>query len=214
MQVKLVAVTRPLLNLTPEQFVVYAARVSNPANQMNSATAPKLLAYLVKHKHWSPFEMVDLCFEVQTSRGIAAQILRHRSFSFQEFSQRYQAVSAGTEFAEARAQHPTNRQLSEDNLADEVKVWWAEAQDDLYRRAHAVYQAALDKGVAKECARFVLPIATTTTLYMKGSLRSIIHYCQVRCTEDTQKEHREIALAVRDLTSEMFPSVAKALDWT
>ena len=198
MEVNLVSITHPTINniKTPEDLIAYCARVSNPSNQHNTKTAPKLLSYLIKHKHWSPFEMVDLCVEIKTSRAIAAQILRHRSFSFQEFSQRYSNVTS-FENIEWRLQGKTNRQVG-----DETHILETEHQeviDDYIHTAELVYNSLIDKGVAKECARMVLPLCTETTMYMKGSIRSWIHYIDLRSKEDTQKEHRDIALKCKDV---------------
>lgn len=215
MSVRLIGITKPEIpekELSPEEFVVYTARVSSPSNQLNTATSDRLIRYLVEHKHWSPFEMVDLVFEVQTTRGIAPQVLRHKSLNFQEFSLRY-AKAPEIKVVEARAQDTKNRQLSHDSLSQEIKDWFRDTQLDLNARAMRAYEEALDRGVAKECARFLLPMSTATTMYVKGSLRSIIHYCEVRCDEGTQSEHRDIALAVRKLTGERFPNIAKALGW-
>jgi thymidylate synthase (FAD) len=211
MKVRLVSITGSVgeLNLTAEELIVYCARVSNPSNQLNLETAPKLLAYLIKHAHWSPFEMVDMTVEIQTSRAIAAQILRHRSFSFQEFSQRYAEVTA-LEPVEFRMQGKTNRQVGDGaaklphHLQLQVGHLLAETQ--------RVYGELLSIGVAKESARMLLPLTTQTTLYMKGSIRSWIHYFQVRATQHTQKEHRDIAVAIKDdIFAINFPNLNKAL---
>lgn len=213
-QVKLVSISKPEFATvrTAEEFVVYTARVSNPNNQSNMETAPKLINYLVKHKHWSPFEMVDACFEIKTSRAIAAQILRHRSFTFQEFSQRY---SKATNFITypARSQDLKNKQNSIDNLPEETKDWFAKVQAANNAVAAGIYEQAIEKGIAKEQARFLLPLSTKTTLYMKGSLRSWIHYIDVRTDVSTQKEHRDIAVAIKEELKKQFPSTALALEW-
>lgn len=222
MNVRLISLTQPLIQtedqqapegwrMTPEELIVYTARVSNPANQMNMETAPKLIAYLVKHKHWSPFEMASMTIEIETSRAIAAQILRHRSFAFQEFSQRYAEASLGFETYEARRQDTKNRQNSIDDLPEETKAWFLEAQRGQQAESEDLYQAALNKGIAKEQARFLLPLSTSTRLYMTGSIRSWIHYLQVRLEKGTQKEHREIAVGIYELFSQNFPNVATAL---
>jgi thymidylate synthase (FAD) len=213
--VKLISVTQgagELLNKNAQEIIAYTARVSNPNNQMNFETAPKLLAYLIKHKHWSPYEMSHLTLEITTSRAIAAQILRHRSFSFQEFSQRY---SEATDFVlyEPRKQDIKNKQNSIDDLPSEDMDWFLNAMIGVQTTAKVLYKEALSRGVAKECARFLLPLNTQTTMYMCGSLRSWIHYCEVRCDASTQLEHREIALACRNIVAEQFPDVAKALGW-
>ena len=195
-----------------EELIVYTARVSSPQNQENMDTAPRLLAYLIKHKHWSPFSMADLTVEIETSRAIAAQILRHKSFDFQELSQRYSEV---TEFEtyEARSQDSKNRQNSIDDLSHETKEWFRGEQEVTFKVQMEVYQNALRKGVAKECARFLLPLSTRTKLYMKGSCRSFIHYLQVRTDASTQLEHREIALAIKEIFIQQFPNTAAALEW-
>jgi len=213
MEVNLVSITHPTINniKTPEDLIAYCARVSNPSNQHNTKTAPKLLSYLIKHKHWSPFEMVDLCVEIKTSRAIAAQILRHRSFSFQEFSQRYSNVTS-FENIEWRLQGKTNRQVGDETHILETEH--QEAIDDYIHTAELVYNSLIDKGVAKECARMVLPLCTETTMYMKGSIRSWIHYIDLRSKEDTQKEHRDIALKCKDVFVNNFSSTAEALGWS
>ncbi|MFH0927229.1 MAG: FAD-dependent thymidylate synthase [Candidatus Micrarchaeota archaeon] len=212
--VRLISVTSGMLEKqkTPEEIITYCARVSNPKNQENTGTAPKLLAFCIRNGHWSIFEMADMCLEIKTSRAIAQQILRHRSFSFQEFSQRY---AVATEFItyEARRQDLKNRQNSIDDLPADVQEWFLQAQKKVQEESHGLYEQALQKGIAKECARFLLPLNTQTTLYMKGSARSWIHYIKVRADESTQKEHREIALAAREIFCENFPSIAAALEW-
>jgi len=216
MEVKLISITQPVPALkrqgikSPEDLIVYCARVSNPSNQLNSQTAPKLIQYLIKHKHWSPFEMVDMCVEIKTSRAIAAQILRHRSFSFQEFSQRY-AEATALEPIQWRMQGATNRQVGDEpaDLAEDA----LQAIQDLNETALEVYGLLTEQGIAKECARMILPLTTQTTLYMKGSIRSWIHYVLVRATQETQKEHRDIALAIKKILKQHFPDVCKALDW-
>ena len=184
------------------------ARVSNPANQNSPDTAPKLLKYLIKNKHWSPFEMVNVCMEIETTRDIARQILRHRSFSFQEFSQRY-AVSEGfIQTSEARLQDIKNRQnsLYTDDLS--LQVWWEGAQRRLVSEAKFLYTAALDKGIAKEVARKLLPEGLTMSkMYMNGTLRSWLHYIDIRCDSATQKEHREVAEQCRDIIFTEFPTI-------
>ena len=215
MTVKLISVTQgaaELLGKSAQELIAYTARVSNPSNQMNTETAPRLLAYLIKHKHWSPFEMAHVTLEITTSRAIAAQILRHRSFVFQEFSQRY---SKATDFVfyDARRQDAKNKQNSLDDLDEDTKQWFQYAQFGVTGYCNSLYEKALEKGIAKEQARFLLPLNTQTTLYMCGSLRSWIHYCEVRCDVSTQKEHREIALAARKVLAEQFPDVAKAMEW-
>jgi len=210
MNVKLVSLTKPLiegLNNT-EDIVAYCARVSNPANQMNTETAPKLLRYLIKHKHWSPMEMVSCCFEIQTSRAIAAQILRHRSFSFQEFSQRYSAATS-LEPIEIRKQGKTNRQVGDEpvELDTNTKIRIEAAQEMCVE----LYNDLIKDGIAKECARMILPLNTATTIYMNGTLRSWVHYLELRTKQDTQKEHRDIALAIQEILFKEFPNIAEAL---
>ena len=216
MKVKLISTTQPALPLkrkgikTAEDLIVYCARVSNPSNQLNNETAPKLLKYLIKHKHWSPFEMANMCVEIKTSRAIAAQILRHRSFSFQEFSQRYSAATQ-LEPIEWRGQGKTNRQVGDEPLNMDSEA--LEAITDLNNTALQVYDILTEQGVAKECARMILPLTTQTTMYMSGSIRSWLHYVQVRATQETQKEHREIAYVIKGILINSFPNVAEGLDW-
>lgn len=214
MKVALVSLTNSLVEakqLSAEELIVYVARVSNPANQLNSETSDKLIAYLVKNRHWSPFEMVDMTVEIVTSRGIAQQILRHRSFSFQEFSQRYAEV---TDFEEIqlRKQAVKNRQSSSDDLNDRDLFHFNNQIKRHIEEAESLYKEMLARGVAKECARFVLPITTQTKIYMKGSVRSWIHYLQIRCDQHTQLEHRQIGLAILDLFKSNFPNISKALE--
>ena len=184
------------------------ARVSNPANQDNDATAPKLLKYLINNKHWSPFEMVNVCMEIETTRDIARQILRHRSFSFQEFSQRY-AVSEGfIQTSQVRLQDEKNRQnsLYTDDLS--LQYWWEGVQRRITDEAKFLYSAALDKGVAKEVARKLLPEGLTMSkMYMNGTLRSWLHYIDIRCDLATQKEHRDVAEQCRDIIFAEFPTI-------
>jgi thymidylate synthase (FAD) len=195
-----------------ENLVAYMARVSNPENQDNPATAPKLLAYLVKNKHWSPFEMVNVCIEIETTRDIARQILRHRSFSFQEFSQRY-AISTMFDVRETRLQDVKNRQGSLLNEDRELDNWWKSVQAELITHATKLYKSALDAGIAKEVARAVLPEGNTTSrMYMNGTLRSWLHYITIRCDEATQKEHRDIAQQCRTIINNLFPSIKEVLD--
>ncbi len=213
--VLLIGVTQPRLPLmdTAEQLVAFTARVSNPANQNNSLTSEKLLRYLMKNHHWSPFEMVHVVMEINTTRDIARQILRHRSFSFQEFSQRYATVdSLGFTFGEARMQDAKNRQASNETDDQELKDLWEEKQTDVLIQVKEAYTWALTNGIAKEVARKVLPEGITNSrMYMSGSLRSWIHYCQLRTEMGTQKEHREVADRVRDILTEEFPSIAELL---
>jgi thymidylate synthase (FAD) len=206
MNVELVSISKPLNDMTPEQFIAYVARVSNPSNQLNIETAPKLLKYCMDHGHWSIFETVTCTFEIKTSRAIAAQILRHRSFTFQEFSQRYASV-AEFETYNARRQDTKNRQNSIDDLPQDTKEWFIYAQKQVSDSAYELYVQALSKGVAKEQARFLLPLSTQTKLYMTGSIRSWIHYLNVRTTSDTQLEHREIAIEIKEKLKLHFPNI-------
>ena len=212
MQVRLISVTQPVLEglVNPEDLVSYIARVSNPSNQMNVETAPKLLKYLIKHKHWSPFEQVSVTFEIETSRAIAAQILRHRSFCFQEFSQRY-SESFNLESFNIRKQAEKNRQSSTDIL--DLPEEETNLLKDYLINGLKFYQQLLEKGAAKECARMILPLCTQTKLYMTGNLRNWIHYVELRSQEDTQLEHREIAIAIKETLINMFPNTSEALNW-
>lgn len=177
-----------------KDFIAYCARVSNPSNQQNTETNERLIQYLIDNKHWSPFEMVSVCMEIETTRDIARQILRHRSFSFQEFSQRYAVASLGFETREARLQDKNNRQNSIEVEDEELEREWQEKQTDLIERTQEVYKWALDNGIAKEQSRVVLPEGLTRTrMYMNGTMRSWLHYIEIRKEEGTQKEHREIA---------------------
>lgn len=192
-----------------EQKIAYMARVSNPSNQDNQETAGKLISYLIKHKHWSPFEMVNVCMEIETTRDIARQILRHRSFSFQEFSQRY-AKALDMELSETRLQDPKNRQnsIEVDNLT--LDYAWFNLQNKVAETAENAYNEALELGIAKEVARKVLPEGLTMSrMYMNGSLRSWIHYVDIRTGPETQKEHREIAQQCKAILKELFPNVMK-----
>ena len=194
-----------------EGLVAYMARVSNPNNQSNPDYA-KLIGYLIKHQHWSPFEMVNICMEIEATRDIARQILRHRSFTFQEFSQRY-AEASNFDIAEARLQDKTNRQNSLETNDRELKKIWAEYQHDVLRKANTVYTWALNAGIAKEVARKVLPEGLTMSrMYMNGTLRSWLHYVSIRCANDTQKEHREVAMQCKKILTEQFPIVMKAFN--
>ena len=214
-KVKLIGVTQPRIPEceSAESLVAYAARVSNPSNQNNDLTAPKLVGYLIKHKHWSPFEMVHVVMEINTTRDIARQILRHRSFSFQEFSQRYAVASdLGFETREARMQDAKNRQASNETDDELLKSQWEHRQNYLLEEVEDAYQWALDHGIAKEQARAVLPEGLTKSrMYMSGSLRSWIHYCEIRTDIATQKEHREIALEAQSIIKSEFPSISEYL---
>lgn len=211
MNVRLVSMTHSAVEgLSPEELIVYVARVSNPENQLNKETSDRLLSYLIKHRHWSPFEMVDMTVEIVTSRAIAQQIIRHRSFSFQEFSQRYSEVRT-TEPISLRYKAEKNRQSSSDTLKPSDKDYFDGEVRRLNESANTLYNEMLSHGIAKECARFVLPLSTQTRLYMKGSIRSWIHYLQIRCEENTQLEHREIAEEIKRIFNEQFPMIAKSL---
>ena len=194
-----------------DSLIAYMARVSNPSNQSNTKTSNKLIKYLIDHNHWSPFEMVSLCVEIYTTRSIAAQILRHRSFSFQEFSQRYAKVSEFPTTPNLRRRNTTNRQSSIDDLPLDTKARCTKSITDSFNYSYNVYETLLANGVAPECARDVLPLATPTKLYMHGTLRSWIHYTKLRSTPDTQSEHRSIAQQCSELIDEYFPLVSSAL---
>ena len=223
MKVTLVSSSTPSAELQAQgivncqELVAYCARVSNPGNQTNTDTSEKLIRYLIKHAHWSPLEMVSACLEIETTRDIARQILRHRSFSFQEFSQRYAVADLGFEFKEARLQDTKNRQnsialagstLGEQNLIEQ----WRHKQQSIANDSSTVYQWALDNGIAKEQARAVLPEGITTSrLYMQGTLRSWLHYIELRSGPETQKEHRQIAQACAGALETIFPMVSEFL---
>lgn len=215
--VKLVGITQPMLQgpmceANAEEFIAYCARVSNPANQDNP-DSEKLLKYLVKHKHWSPFEMVHIVMEIETTRDIGRQILRHRSFSFQEFSQRYAEVVEMSEPREARLQDSKNRQNSIETEDDELQNSWNLVQNEMLLAAKNYYAWAISKGIAKEVARSVLPEGLTMSrMYMSGSLRSWIHYCELRMANGTQKEHRELATQCWNIITEQFPSLKTVLE--
>lgn len=210
--VKTIAVSKPVIDdiATPGDLVAYAARVSNPANQANTETAPRLLAYLAQNAHWSPFEMAHMTLEIVTTRDIARQILRHRSFAFQEFSQRYaEVVAADYINRQCRLQHPTNRQASLEGASDDNIAWFNAAQDDMQDTAITFYDEAIARGIAKEQARVFLPEGLTkSTMYMAGSIRSWIHYIQLRTEAGTQKEHREIAEMCKVELLKHFPELA------
>jgi thymidylate synthase (FAD) len=217
--VKLIGVTKPVGFAvtgeihTAEDLIAYCARVSNPNNQHNTVTADKLLKYLVKNKHWSPFEMVHVVMEIETTRDIARQILRHRSFSFQEFSQRYAAVQEMSKPREARLQDQKNRQNSIETDDLGLAFDWITVQNDLMRDAQNAYEWAIENGIAKEVARSVLPEGLTMSrLYMSGTLRSWIHYCELRMGNGTQKEHRLIAEECWKIIVKEFPSLENVLE--
>jgi len=195
-----------------QELVAYCARVSNPANQTNTDTSEKLIRYLIKHQHWSPLEMVSACLEIETTRDIARQILRHRSFSFQEFSQRYAVADLGFEFKEARLQDTKNRQNSIEIEDTRLQLNWETQQDYVVAAAQKTYRWALEHGIAKEQARAVLPEGLTVSrLYMQGTLRSWLHYIELRSGPETQKEHREVAEACAGALESIFPMVSEFL---
>ncbi len=206
-----------LISITPdaEKTMAYIARVSNPANQENENYAG-LLRYCIKHNHWSVFEQSSMTLEIETNRGIAAQILRHRSFTFQEFSQRYadtNLLSGDIPVPELRRQDTKNRQNSIDDLDDSLKEVLESEIQEHFAKGQLLYNRLLEQGIAKECARFVLPLATPTRIYMTGSCRSWIHYINLRSENGTQKEHMIIAEDCKKVFKEQFPTVAEALDW-
>lgn len=203
--------TVSLVHCTPEaeKFIVRMARVSNPANQNNEETGPKLLRYLIKHRHWSPFEMASMCVQIDTERDIAAQILRHRSFSFQEFSTRY-AKTSPAEMPHQRLQDAKNRQNSIDELDQRLQDYWAAKSARVLAESFVLYEQMLGEGIAKETARRILPLCTPTRLYMHGTLRSWLHYIDVRTDAGTQLEHRQIALGCQQIFAKQFPVIAEA----
>ena len=215
MSARLIAVTSPRVAgvESAEQLIAYAARVSAPQNQMSHASAPKLLKYCLNHGHYSVFETVGMTVEIKTTRAIAAQVLRHRSFTFQEFSQRYAKVDVTIPPAEARLQDIKNRQNSIVTDDIELHQWFSDEQKKLYEKSIELYEKALEKGVAKESARFVLPLATPTTLYMTGNVRSWIFYINLRASNGTQKEHAEVANAIKQIFKDEFPVISEALEW-
>ena len=217
---KIIAITQPLINKTEgpmsaEEFLAYTARVSNPSNQNNTLTAPKLLKYLIKHRHWSPFEMLSVTMDINTTRDISHQIIRHRSFSFQEFSQRYADPTKELDFVlrEARLQDTKNRQNSVelDYTNDDhrrLAAQWEVLQNEIIRHAKNAYTWAIDKGIAKEQARVVLPEGNTVSkMYMNGTLRSWVHFIELRSANGTQKEHRQIAVECAKVIAKVFPMV-------
>ena len=227
---RIIAVTKPLLSvngnvitqsmtngipMNVDEFIAYVARVSNPSNQSNTLTATKLLRYLMKHKHVSPFEMVNVVMEIETTRDIARQILRHRSFSFQEFSQRYADPTKDLGFVtrEARLQDMKNRQNSIETDDESIKKDWEYYQKKLTRQVDQYYDWAIRNGIAKEQARAVLPEGLTVSrMYMNGTLRSWIHYCQLRTGPETQKEHRIVAMEAWLEITKVFPSLKELID--
>lgn len=211
MKVSLVSYSQPPVTGSEQSLqdlVAYCARVSNPANQLNTKTNERLLRYLIRNQHWSPLEMVNVCLEIETTRDIARQILRHRSFSFQEFSQRYAVADLGFEYREARLQDTKNRQNSIEIKDPLLEDQWEEVQGRIVEMAEDAYRWALEKGIAKEQARAVLPEGMTTSrLYMNGTLRSWVHYIQLRTGNGTQKEHRMVALACVEALAPIFPMI-------
>src|SRR6056300_1507100 len=210
MKVRLVSYSKPVIedadNFT--NLVAYCAKFSNPGNQSNKDTIEKLIRYLINHQHWSPLEMVSMCLEIETTRDIARQILRHRSFSFQEFSQRYADPTKELDFVvrEARLQDTTNRQNSVETTDTELKSQWEDWQARVISEAKQAYEWAVNNGIAKEQARAVLPEGNTVSrMYMNGTLRSWVHYIELRSANGTQKEHMDIAVAIAEIISEIFP---------
>lgn len=205
-----------LISISPdaEKTIAYCARVSNPKNQ-DSDSYSKLLRYCILHGHWSIFEMANMVLEIETTRGIAAQILRHRSFSFQEFSQRYAETNLleDVQTPELRGQDEKNRQNSLDNISDADKITWGRIIEDHFRKSQYIYDEMLKVGIAKECARFVLPLATPTKMYMNGTVRSWIHYINLRESNGTQKEHMDIAQQCKNIFIQELPLISEALGW-
>lgn len=206
-----------LISVTPdaEKVMSYCARVSNPSNQESDNYA-KLLGYCIKHQHWSIFEMASMTVEINTTRGIAAQILRHRSFTFQEFSQRYAdttLLADNIPVFELRRQDDKNRQNSIDDISDEIKSKWRTKIREHFAKSKSIYDGMIEDGIAKECARFVLPLATPTRLYMSGTIRSWIHYINLRSAQGTQKEHMIIADECKKIFIEQFSTISEALEW-
>jgi thymidylate synthase (FAD) len=211
---RIIAVTKPIIDEIPstDDLISYAARVSNPANQLNTETSDKLLAYCVRNQHWSVFEMANVVMEIKCTRDIARQILRHRSFSFQEFSQRY-AEATGFTVKETRLQDSKNRQSSLETSDRELMELWEEKQKELLRNTESIYKWALSNGIAKEVARVVLPEGLTmSTMYMNGTVRSWIHYIKLRTEAGTQKEHREVAEQCKLLLLEQFPFLKEVFE--
>jgi len=218
MKVKLISITQSLVEgvVTAEELLVYIARVSNPANQLNTETSDKLIGYMIKNKHWSPFDMINMTVEVTTSKAVSIQILRHWSIKPQEFSQRYAEV-VDIEPIELRKQGATNRQVGDEIFSPEISdrdgyaIAAQDAIDDHLINSQELYKQLLKSGVAKECARMVLPMATSTTLYLNGSVRSWIHYMEQRTSQHAQKEHRDVAVLIEAIFKEQFPMTSKAL---
>ena len=221
MNVRMVSYSKPSEEMFQEglvdvqELVAFCARVSNPSNQINTDTSEKLIKYLIKHQHWSPLEMVSACLEIETTRDIARQILRHRSFSFQEFSQRYADPTKDLSFVlrEARLQDTKNRQNSVENENLALAAWWEERQKRVIEEAKNAYDWAITNGIAKEQARAVLPEGLTVSrLYMNGTLRSWVHYCELRMANGTQKEHADIAREIAKVIAEVFPMMKDLCD--
>ena len=221
MKVRMVSYSKPSREMYEEglvdvqELVAFCARVSNPSNQFNTETSEKLIKYLIKHQHWSPLEMVSACLEIETTRDIARQILRHRSFSFQEFSQRYADPTKDLSFVlrEARLQDTKNRQNSVENTNLALAAWWEERQKRVIKEANEAYAWAIENGIAKEQARAVLPEGLTVSrLYMNGTLRSWVHYCELRMANGTQKEHADIAREIAKVIAEVFPMMKDLCD--
>ena len=216
MKVELISYSKPFTNDEPEKslqdLVAYCARVYNPANQNNTATNEKLIKYLISNQHWSPLEMVSICLEIETTRDIARQILRHRSFSFQEFSQRYAVANLGIEHRDARIQDHKNRQNSIETEDQKLQDEWSDMQERVAEITEFAYKWALEKGIAKEQARAVLPEGMTVSrMYMNGTLRSWVHYIQLRSGNGTQKEHREVAIACAKAIEPIFPMIKELI---
>lgn len=209
MKVELISYSKPANdNQSLQDLIAYCAKVSNPSNQNNTDTNEKLIRYLISHKHWSPLEMVNVCLEIETTRDIARQILRHRSFSFQEFSQRYAVANLGFEYKEARLQDKKNRQNSIEIDDPELEKVWEKEQRKVTETAEAAYNWALNNGIAKEQARAVLPEGMTVSrMYVNGTLRSWIHYIQLRSGTETQKEHRMVAIECAKAIEPIFPLI-------
>ena len=193
-----------------EELIAQMARVSNPSNQ-NNPSYSKLIRYLITHKHWSPFEMVNLCVKIKTTRSVAAQILRHRSFSFQEFSQRYAEVTEFPQIPDLRRQDLKNRQNSIDDVPSDKKQHFQDRIHDIFTQSLSLYNEMIEEGLAKECVRDILPLATPTTLYMNGTLRSWLHYCDLRTANGTQQEHKYIAESAKSIIQQQFPQVYTAM---
>ena len=218
-EVKLIAITQgagELIEQNAQEVISYIARVSNPNNQLNFDTAAGLLRYCIKHKHWSPFEHAYMTLEINTTRAIAPQILRHRSFTYQEFSQRYadtNLLSDSPVIPDLRRQDTKNRQNSTDDMGEYVKLGLQGEISEYFQQGQNLYNRLLEKGVAKECARAVLPLNTPTRIYMTGSARSWVHYIDLRSANGTQKEHMEIAENCKAVFKTQFPTLAEALEW-